>query len=201
MKSELIDMLYGTQTFYMTLSNGDVVRFVLKSNVLFYTNYDEVKIHELSQGNVASCQDTGMWQILGEEGNQYIRYTPGNATQWHSVQAMNGNGGDNFIFTFSNPTLGNHWWWEYALPTEGKLFVRFDYNITLGDGLDSHFVFCWFDAAGTAHETALSGSGTFEIEIDANNVAAMGIRCPVASPDLISGSYMDIDNYGFGIVK
>ena len=200
-KSELIDMLYGTQTFYMTLSNGDVVRFVLKSNVLFYTNYDEVKIHELSQGNVASCQDTGMWQILGEEGNQYIRYTPGNATQWHSVQAMNGNGGDNFIFTFSNPTLGNHWWWEYALPTEGKLFVRFDYNITLGDGLDSHFVFCWFDAAGTAHETALSGSGTFEIEIDANNVAAMGIRCPVASPDLISGSYMDIDNYGFGIVK
>lgn len=195
----LIDMLYGTQTFWLTLSNNDIVRFELTSNMLHYTNYDEVFVHEASQGNIRSCQCTSMWEVLGDNGDKYIKYTPKNATQGHAVNAMNGNGKDNFVFTFSNQTNNNHWFWEYDIAASSTIFITFKYEVVIPEGLESHFQFTWIDSNQVHHTTALSGSGTFTIELDTNNLLAWGINCPVSSPDMIDGSYMNIDNYGFGI--
>ena len=193
-------MLYGTQSFFATLSNGDEVSFELTSNMLHYTNYDEVSIHEASQGNVESTQDSSMWKVVEENGNTFIRYTPANATLTHSQNAINNNGKANGVLTFSNTTNGNHWWWEYAIPAGTKIIVTFDYNIVTGEGLDSYFRFTWFETDTVQHATMLSGSGTFTIELDADKVKAFRIDCPTTSPSLVAGSYMDIDNFGFGIV-
>lgn len=199
-KPQLINMLYGTQNFCLTLSNGDTVSFKLTSNMLHYTNYDEVSIHEATEGNVESCQDTAMRQLLDDNGDKFIRFTPANATLSHSTGAIKGNGKANGIFTFSNTTKGNHWWWEYAIPAGSKIVVTFDYNIVTGEGLDSYFRFTWFESDSVQHGTVLTGSGTFTIELDSDNLTAFRIDCPTASADLVAGSYMDIDNFGFGII-
>ena len=193
---ELINMLYGTQSFFATLSNGDEVSFELTSNMLQYTNYDEVSVHEATEGNIRSCQDTAMRQLLDDNGNGFIRYTPANAVQGHAANGASDNG----IFTFSNTTLDNHWWWEYGLPVGSKLLVTFDYKVVLGDGLDNHFLFWWKDASGTNHTVKLEGEGTFTIELNSDDVQAFRIYCPSGSNAAINGSYMDIDNFGFGIV-
>ena len=198
-RPELINMLYGKQSFRLTLDNGDVVKFELISNMLQYTNYDEVYVHEGSEGNIRSCQDTAMRALIEENGNSFIRYTPANAVLGHSANG----GGDNGIFTYSNTTLGNHWWWEYGLPEGSKLFITFDYKVVLGEGLDNYFVFWWRDgrdSVGTDHTVKIEGEGTFTIVLNSDEVQAFRIYCPSGSNAAINGSYMDIDNFGFGIV-
>ena len=192
----LINMLYGKQTFRLTLSNGDVVKFELTSNMLHYTNYDDVSVHEASEGNIRSCQDTAMRQLLDDNGDKFIRYTPANAVYGHSVNG----GNDNGIFTFSNTTLDNTWWWEYGLPVGSKLIVTFDYKVVLGEGLDNYFRFWWRDANGADHFEVIEGEGTFTITLNSDDVQAFRIYCPSGSNAAIQGSYMDIDNFGFGIV-
>jgi hypothetical protein len=138
-----------------------------------------------------------MRALLDDNGNGFIRYTPANAVQGH---AANG-GNDNGIFTFSNTTLGNPWWWEYGLPVGSKLLVTFDYKVVLGEGLDNYFRFWWRDANGADHFEVLEGEGTFTITLNSDDVQAFRIYCPSGSNAAIQGSYMDIDNFGFGLVN
>lgn len=194
----LVNQVYGTETFWLALSDGKTLRFTLTSNLLHFTNYDETFVHEASTGNIRSCQDTSMWSVVEKNGGRRIEYRPENATLGHSTGALNGNGMDNGVFTFSNTSLGNHWWWEYEFKADDTILIFFDYEVMAGDKTPN-YMFRYFDAKGTAHATPLSGSGTFKIEIAASDLAAFGIFCPASSPDEVAGTYMSIDNFGFGI--
>lgn len=198
----LINMIYGTQTFWVTLSNNDVIRFQLVSNVIHATNYDEVSVHEAATGNIRSCQDTSMWSVIDIAGNHKLKYQPENATLGHSTQANNGNGGDNGILTFSNTTNNNHWWWEYAFPTTGTIFVYFDYEVVLGEKTDSYYKFQWLKLDGenqTWVDIALTETGSLYVEMPANQLIAFRIHCPVATPEMNAGTYVLVDNFGFGV--
>ena len=198
LSESLVNQVYGMETFWLALSDGKTLRFTLTSNLLHFTNYDETFVHEASTGNIRSCQDTSMWSVVEKNGGRRIEYRPGNATLGHSTGALNGNGMDNGVFTFSNTSLGNHWWWEYEFKADDTILIFFDYEVMAGDKTPN-YMFRYFDAKGTAHATPLSGSGTFKIEIAASDLAAFGIFCPASSPDEVAGTYMSIDNFGFGI--
>ncbi len=190
---ELASKVYGTEVFWLTLSNGDVVRFTLISNLLFYTDMDSFSIHEASEGNIRSCQDTAMREVINVDGDTKIKYTPSKAVLGHAV---NGNA-DNGIFTFSNTTLNNHWWWEFGLDADKTLIVFFDYEVVVAEGATSYFQFVAHKDAGN-QTVNLTGSGSFYIELDPSEVKAWRINCPGGSAEAIANSYMIIDNFGFG---
>ncbi len=192
----LINQVYNTEVFWATLSDGTIVRFSLTSNLLHFTNYDETSIHEAVEGNIRSCQDTAMRTLTGADGNNYIEYRPGSAVLGHAL-GWNTHVMDNRIFTFSNTTLGNHWWWEYELRADSTIIIFFDYEVFAGQK-NPAYSFQWMDASGAWHKEALDGSGSFYIEIDANDLVAFGIGCPAASVDEVSDTYMKLDNFGFG---
>lgn len=198
LSKELIEQAYGTMKYNVVLSNGIELSFTLESNVLHYTNYDETYVHEESQGNVKYCQDTSMAEKVEYNGGHAIKYTPANATLPHSTAANNGSGSDNGIFTFSNLSLGNAWWWEYNFDTASKYEVFFDYEI-VGEK-PSAYIFQWIDTDGTMHDVALNGKDTFSIQLDASQFVGFRICCPVATPDGNSDTYMIIDNFGFAKV-
>ncbi len=194
--AELINQVYGTEVFWVVLSNGETVRFTLTSNLLHFTNYDETVIHENVEGNIRSCQDTSMRSLVSVDGNNKIKYTPANAVLGHAV-GWNADLMDNRIFTFSNNAV-NHWWWEYDFVANSTVIVFFDYEVVANEKTPA-YSFQWLDISNVWHKESLTGSGIFSIEIPANDLVAFGIGCPAASVDEISETYMIIDNFGFGL--
>ena len=189
----LIDQLYGTETILVSFSNGQTESFTVTSNQMFYTDYDETYINEESSGNIRSCQDTSVRSFVTYNGGKALKYTPGNATLGHATNWGNGAANDNKIMTFSNETV-NHYWWEFAMGTTGKLYIKFDYK-TEG----TNFVFQWWKADGTRTDIPLTdnGTGSFYQEINLSELSNFAIGYSgTAKPD--SSVYMIIDNYGFG---
>ena len=135
-----------------------------------------------------------MWSIVEVDGNRKVKYVPADANLGHAANGA----GDNGCFTISNTSLGNHWWLEYAFDTSKTLVVTFDYEVVLGEGKENYFLFDAIDTASAHHTTKLEGSGTFTMEIDTNSIVGFRIYAPSGSNDAIQGSYMLIDNYGFG---
>ena len=135
-----------------------------------------------------------MWEIVNVNGNNKIKYTPANAVYGHSANGA----ADNGCMTFSNTSLGNHWWWEFALDTSKTVMVFFDYEVVLGEGKTSYYMFDAICQDGSHIRTEITGSGTFYTEIDTTKVVGFRIYCPSGSNALITDTYMLIDNYGFG---
>lgn len=188
-----VSQIYDTETITLTFSNGEKSTFKVKSNTLFYTNYDETYVFEESEGNVASCQDTAMRSLVDYNGGKALKYTPSKAVQSYAVKWSNGAGNDNKIMTFSNVRLKDYWW-QFDFGTDGTLFVRFDYETT-GTG----FTFQYWDVNGQQKVVNLeNGKGTFYRELDVSDLSlfAIGYAGTTKPADSV---YMIIDNYGFGI--
>ncbi len=197
----LIDQAYGATTYYVTFDNGKTVEFMLTSNLIYYTNYDETRLFETNNGNVGTCQDTAMWRVGDDgNGNNRLEYRPELAVQGHATGAINGGGADNGIMTFSVEGK-NTWWKRYNVPNDKVIVLSFDYEIVT-NGKTPNFTFVWFNG-NTRNETRLLDSatgekGTFRIEIPAGEFCATYICCPASNPSEVQGCVMYIDNYYFG---
>ncbi|MDR3319254.1 MAG: hypothetical protein LBS99_07415 [Clostridiales bacterium] len=196
-KQSLLDILYDVTTLYISLSNGAVKTVTLTSNVMFYTNFDETSIHEASVGNIRSCQDTDMRQIVsglpGLDGNAYM-YTPTDAVLGHSTT-----GNDNRIQTFSNKKY-NNWWWEFEFDDDGYYEIFFDYAVIKPTGNPVYY-FTYINSLSAWVDTPLTAGqegGSFSITVKGDSLIVFGIGCDFST--LQSDSFMIIDNYGFAKV-
>ena len=193
-----VEMVYGTETFDVTFSNGTVCQFSVTSNTLFYTNSNETNIFENLTGNIRSCQDTAMRQKTTYKGVNVIKYTPADATLSHAINYEGNN--DNAIFTFSNNNL-NHWWWEYDLPTTGRIFIKFNYELVT-NGKQSHYAFRYCTQNGSSFDNNieyLDGSGSYYKELDTSNLLAFSIYCPYCPLSEMQDTYMIIYSFSFGV--
>ncbi|MBO4572943.1 MAG: hypothetical protein J5762_04175 [Clostridia bacterium] len=196
----LINKLYRTSEIAVSFDNGKTVSATLESNIRYFTDYDETNVFINIPGNSVICQDRNMIDIVEVDGGHAMKYMPENATLGHSTAAINGNGTDNFCFTVDNRNLGSYNWYDWY-PTEGgKLIFFFDYQVVAGDK-NPNYQFRWQDASDTWHVTELTGSGRFYIELDERNVKHLGINCPASSIDDVSGTYLLIDDIGFGEIE
>lgn len=193
---ELVDQCYGTETYTIGFSNGKSVQFTLTSNIIYYNNFNETYMWvEGSDGqNKESCQDYTMVKILQDEGGEsYLQYTPSKATLNHAV-----NGADNRCFTFSVQGK-NSWWWKWAFPSSGKVFIFFDYEIV--EATEQTYCFAWFNASGTRTDVKLDlNANTYYVELDVADLQAFAIGC-TAIGSASEGTYMNITEFGFGVVQ
>lgn len=196
LSEEVVDQVYGTMNYELILSNKTKLSFSLTSNQVYYTNFNETFVYiDVGPGcNMPSCQDTSMSSIIEENGVRHLRYTPSNATLWHSA-----NTADNRIMTFMIEGKGNYWWiWNFDKATDtSKVYFEFDYSIT-GDCSD--YYFCYWNAENTATQIMLANDKTnFYLELDFSEVSYFAIGCNAIGA-ASAGSYMDIYSYGFGII-
>lgn len=196
LNEEVVNQVFGTMPYEITLSNKKVLNFSLTSNQLYYSNFNETYCYVDVVGafNMPSCQDTSMSQIIDVEGVKHLRYTPSDAVLGHAL------GADNRILTFSVEGRTN-WWWTYSfgtLTSESKFYIEFDYAIT---GTCEDYYFCyWTDNGSTPNQVLLKNNeNKFYLELDANIVDAFAIGCN-AFGAASAGSYMDIYTIGFGII-
>lgn len=195
----LVNSVYGEISYTAEFSNGAVETFTLKSNVIRYSDYDENYVHQENGKNVESFQDTDMIAIEKDgDGNTRLVYRPQNASQGHSVSAMNGGDQWNAVFTFANERYIPNEWYHYLFPENSTVFVFFDYEIVDPDD-KANYQFSWWDTSDVFHPTKLTGEGHFYLEISADEMKRFFINCPVASPGNVVDTYMTVDNFGFGI--
>lgn len=198
----LLDQVYGTMSYTVTLSNSKEISFSLTSNVMYFSNWDETYVQEETalesgSGNVASCQDTSMISIVDVGGNKKYKYVPTDATLGHSQGGFSG-GRDNGCLTFSNSNYTGEWWY-FDFPHVETVIVFFDYEI-VADGKSPNYEFIYRDNAYQYHTVAITGnSGTFSVELPASTLERFYIHCSMSSKEEAEGTYMLIDNFGFGI--
>lgn len=195
LSADLISQVYGTCEYEVVLSNGKILNFSLTSNMLFYTNMDETYMLQGWSGamNIVMCQDTGMIEVVeDEDGNHQLKYDPNKATLGHAL------GEHCKVFTFCNISNGDTSWWGYNLDLTKKLIVTFDYEISRPEGSEAKYAFMYIDTNQENHVVELEdNSGHFSIELDIADLRSIAIGC-VRNNGAEVGTYMCIDNYGFG---
>jgi len=202
--SELVNILYGTETLTVEFSNGTTQVLTVRSNLLFFSNWDDAYINEEYGGNVESCQDTAMrsFTMVGE--NNKLVYTPANAVLSHSTNAS---ADDNGILTFANSYRNLQGWWEHHMGADGEVIVFFDYEVHAPSGSEGNFKFNYFTGGSgfsgiTKHDVDIKGSGHFEIILKAEELNAFRIYAPMTNGvSDNAGAYLIIDNFGFGRVE
>ncbi len=203
LSKQLIDQVYGSMSYTIVLSNNKEITFTLTSNVMYYSNWDETYVQEetaleTGSGNVASCQDTSMIEIVDVNGNKKYKYTPTNATLGHSQGGFTG-GVNNGCLTFANSNFTSDWW-NFNFASVETVIVFFDYEIVTTDGKTPNYEFIYRDNQYAYHTVAIDGtSGTFYTELDANTVERFYVHCAMTQKSDAEGTYMLIDNFGFGV--
>lgn len=199
LSAALVDSVYMTETYTVEFSNGAVETFTLTSNIIRYSDYDENYLHQENGVNVESFQDTNMISIVKDsDGNTVLKYQPENAQEWHSKDAINGGNPWNGILTFANERFVPNEWWHYPFAEGSTVIVFFDYEVYDPDN-KANYCFNVIDLSGTYHPTKLTGKGHFSVEINSDEMARFVINCPVATPNNVTGTYMTVDNFGFGV--
>ncbi len=193
----LINKLYKDTVITVTFDNGKNVAFTLESSTRYFSDYDETNVFISIAGNSVICQDRSMIEVVDVDGNHMLKYTPSNATQGHSKNAINGKGDDNFCFTVCNKNNDTTNWYDWNPTINAKLKVFFDYKVVLGEKTESYYKFDWQDIKGNWYTYKLSGEGHFEVEIEEALLTLFGIRCPASSADKVEGTYLLIDSIGF----
>lgn len=199
---KLVDQVYGTMEYSLELSNKVVLKFTLTSNLIFFTNWDETYVQEEAAlkeggGNVSSCQDTSMIEIVDVDGNKMYKYTPTNATLGHSQGGFTG-GRDNGILTFANKNFTSEWW-NFDFASVETITVFFDYTI-VSNGKTPNYEFLYRTNDSAYHSETITGeSGKFSIDLDANTLERFYIHCAMTQKSDAEGTYMLIDNFGFGV--
>lgn len=199
----LLDQVYGTMSYTIKLSNNKELNFSLTSNVMYFSNWDETYVQEETAleeggGNVASCQDTSMISIVDVSGNKKLKYVPTDATLGHSQAGFTG-GRDNGVLTFSNSNYTGEWWC-FDFPYVDTVIVFFDYEIVAEEGKTPNYEFIYRDTSVQYHTVAITGtSGTFSIELPASTLERFYIHCAMTQKEDAMGTYMLIDNFGFGL--
>ena len=196
LSSALVNKLYRESAMTVTFDNGAKVAFTLIGNVFYFSDYDETNVFINIGGNSVICQDRGMIDVVEIEGGHALKYSPEKATLGHSTAALNG-GLDNFCFTVDNRNNASYNWLDWFPTKGGKLIIFFDYEIVAGDK-NPNYQFRWQDTAGAWHITKLSGKGHFQEVVNESELAHFGINCPSSSVGEVSGTYMLIDDIGFG---
>ncbi len=189
----LVDQVYGTMNYEVTLSDSTVLRFSLVGNSALFTNYDETSIWDgAPNNNGAICQDTGMLSIESVEGDNKLKYTPANATLGHAA-----NGGvHNGAFTFS--IVGLHSGWLPITLADGNLTFSFDYSIVLGEkSVSGYSIYYATRSGGEVTELLDATKSNWTKTFAAGELACVKIFCPATAAcsfESIQGTYMLIDN-------
>ncbi len=189
----LVDQVYGTMNYEVTLSDATVLRFSLVGNSALFTNYDETSIWDGAiNNNGLICQDTGMLSIESVEGDNKLKYTPENATLGHAA-----NGGvHNGAFTFS--IVGLHSGWLPITLADGNVTFSFDYSIVLGEkSVSGYSIYYATRSGGEVTELLDSTKSNWTKTFAAGELACVKIFCPATAAcpfESIQGTYMLIDN-------
>lgn len=190
----ILDNLYGTTTFKLTMSNGALLEFTLTSDVLFYDNFNDPNIWIYGNpGNCLICQDTNMTSFEEDEnGQQHLVYEPKNAVLGHAnYPGTHQNGILSFRPTESAPVA-----WESLNMDPNKTYIlTLNYKVT-GGTENAHFRFYRWFASGEViddKEYNISHSETvFTIEIGGSELNGFYFFCNYASADDIADLKIDI---------
>ena len=208
-KSGLINQLYGTEQFYLTLSNGQEISFSLTSNMVWYSNFDEtITVHGTCVNGIPSfdkvgnsysfTQDGYMLNVVtdGNHGN-VVKYEPKNATLGHSIDPKLD---DNGVMTFRFNNNCDYNWWDFDYQAN-QIFVTFDYKV-VGEG---NFNFATLDTSN--NKTALTtferdgAWHTYQVVLNAADLQGFYIYAPFENDKSENSGYMYLDNIGVGEVK
>ena len=201
LSSELVNLVYKTTRFEVELDNGKLLEFSLTSNIVYYTDYDQANVFIDLPGSSVISHDRNMFSRVDTgDGDYKLKYEPAKAKVQMAVNAINGNGFANSILSFRNKNKTTIQWYSIDYSDSDVVYVSFEYEIVTG-GKDSYYCFSWWDASETRHAEMLSGSGVFTFIKPANQVARFSISCPVSSPNLVTDTYMLIDNFAVGRYK
>ncbi len=173
----LVDQVYGTMNYEVTLSDSTVLRFSLVGNSALFTNYDETSIWDgAPNNNGAICQDTGMLSIENVEGDNKLKYTPANATLGHAA-----NGGvHNGAFTFS--IVGLHAGWLPITLADGNVTFSFDYSIVLGEkSVSGYSIYYATRSGGEVTELLDATKSNWTKTFASGELACVKIFCPATA--------------------
>lgn len=189
---QLLDILYGETQFTLTFSNGGSVTFTLVSDVIYFTDWDEMYLNQPMNGpnNAYTTQDyTSLsFEENGIEGVSLKYYVfdareLGATTPHNKIMLFCTGWSQNMSYT----RLGD---------SEHDYIVTFDYRVVNSEGKEATYFFGTNNSSDVWTTTALSAEdGTFEGMINGGNeeVQMFGIGCDQVGG--VEGCYLLIDNY------
>ena len=177
---KILDRIYGTTEFTVTLSNSDKYKFTVNSNVLFYTDYDVTTIHD---------------GALYINSIPEIAQTPnGNVLRFMGV----GKTSPSYTYAIRNSRLENTNWYGMEIPSGKYVTVDFDYSVHDVTG-ENNYVFTYIDGSGTAEKSLPLGNGEnrhWRITLPTDNLRVICVNTLTHDGE----SYMDIDNFRITLV-
>lgn len=198
---EVLDNLYGSTLFTIVMSNGENLSFTLKSNVLFYDNFNDPDIWIYGNpGNCEICQDTNMTSFeTDENGQKHLVYQPKNAVLGHANFAGTHQNG---VLSFK-PNDGVGIGWTSLNMDPNKTYVlTLNYQVT-GGNENAHFRFYrWFASGDVIDDKTYDVSHsqkTFTIEIGGSELNGFYFFCSYS--DFSDIDDLKIDIYSISIVE
>ena len=175
---KILDKIYGETEFTVTLSNSDRYTFTVKSNVLFYTDYDDTTIND---------------------GALYINSTPeivetpdGNVLRFMGV----GKACPSYTYSIRNTRLENTNWYGVEIPAGKYATVDFDYSLH-GETGENNYVFTYIDGSGTVEcSLPLGENKHVRYTLPTDNLHVICVNTLTHD----GTSYMDIDNFRVTLV-
>ncbi|MBO4963067.1 MAG: hypothetical protein J6C97_04745, partial [Clostridia bacterium] len=191
-KEGLLNQIYDTETFRLVLDNGDVIKFSLTSNMVWYTNYDETTTiygsstefskGEKNDGNIAFTQDSNQLSFTTKTGyGRVVKYMP--------IEKQN-----NGVLTFRNIQVDSSdisLWWDFNFIGESLTFF-FDYYITGGGNY--YFETINLDGTKKPFELTKGTWTTYTTTIDATKIKGWWVYSTGVTGD--NSNYMLFDNIG-----
>ncbi len=179
--SKILDKIYETTEFTVTLSNSDKYTFTVNTDVLFYTDYDATTIDDgalyiNSQPEIAQTEERGrVLRFMGE-----------------------GKTNPSYVYAIRNSRLENTNWYGVDIPAGKYVTVDFDYSVHNVIG-NNNYVFTYIDGNSTVEKSLELGGG--EVKHARYTLPTDNLRVLCVNTLTHDGSsYMDIDNFRITLV-
>lgn len=176
---KVLDCLYGTTTFTLTMNNGNILTFSLTATgKIFYDDFTNTTIWTTATGNVICCPDTSMVSFLQDTSTNstYLLYEPSKATLSHAnTNTLPYNG----VLTCINPSHNRYGWAWMSVPFEDdKTYtISLSFNQT-GASDSAYFAFYYAPVSGEAEVyERITANGTFSKDMKGSEIAGFCFLC------------------------